>query len=197
MKRRRKKTCQHCGCGYLPDPRNRDKQSYCGAPECRKESKRRSAARWRKKNPDHHRGSHEVERVRVWRASHPGYWRRKGDLLKADALQDDCILQATDSQMDSIVLEVFALQDHWITQDAVIRGLIAHLTDSALQEDIDRAVRGFQKRGRRNPGTRPGCGRETRTNENHAKTSSQSTPSASRAVPVQLGRSPPRAASTA
>ena len=67
----------------------------------------------------------------------PFYWRQKGDLLEANALQDDCIAQASDDQLDSMALAILALQDHWMAQDAVIRGLIAHLTGSALQEDID------------------------------------------------------------
>lgn len=172
MKRRRERTCENCSSGFLPDERNRDKQSYCGEPACRKESKRVSAARWREKNPDHHRGPVEVDRVRIWRAANPGYWRRKREPLKADALQDDCVPQVADNQLQIVLSRVSALQDHWITQDAVIRGLISHLTDCALQEDIDRAMLGFQKRGRRDPGTLSGCGDETRTNENHAKTSS-------------------------
>lgn len=181
----------------MPDARNRDKQRYCGAAVCRSESKRRSAVRWRKKNPEHHRGPEELERVRAWRTANPGYWRRKRDSLKPVALQDDCIPEPTDKERDKAPLGAFALQDHWIAQDAVIRGLIAHLTDSALQEDIDLAMRGFQKRGRRNPGTRFGFGHKTRTNENHAKTSFESTTAASDSHPVQLGRSPPRATSTA
>lgn len=197
MKRRRKKTCQHCGERFSPDARNRDKQRYCGAAECRKASKRESAMLWRKKNPAYHCGPQEVERVRVWRSDHPTYWRRKGDALAADALQDDCTSQNADVQVDKLILTVFALQDDCISQDAVIRGLIAHLTDSTLQEDIDRMMREFQKRGRRNPDTLSGGGRQTRTNETYAKTSSQSTAAAPRAAAVQLGRSPPRAASSA
>lgn len=197
MKRRRNKTCQHCCAKFKPDARNRDKQRYCGAAQCRKASQRKSARHWRKKNPSYHSGPQEVERVRAWRTDHPAYWRRKAAALEADALQDDCTAQHADDQMDNVTLAVFALQDDCTAQAAVIRGLIAHLTDSTLQEDIDRVMREFQKRGRRNPGTLSGCGRQTQTNETYAKTSSQSTAAAARAGAVQLGRSPPRAASSA
>jgi hypothetical protein len=145
MRRRRK--CLHCGELFYSDPRNRRHQRYCAKAPCRKASKAASQRRWLAKaeNRDYFRGPANVARVRAWRADHPGYWR--GGSKGVDALKEDCQAQATEQTEKSADLAGFALQDLLCTQPAILIGLIANLTGSALQEDIARAAWRFRQLG--------------------------------------------------
>jgi hypothetical protein len=86
---------------------------------------------------DYFRGPEHVQRVRVWRLEHPGYWRthRRG---RGVALQDALALQVIEGTED---LARRALQDALRSQGPVLIGLIAHLSDSALQDDIASTTR--------------------------------------------------------
>ena len=119
-----RKKCPHCEQLFLPDARNFRWQRYCTKPPCRKASKADSQQQWLQKpeNRDYFSGPEHVARVQRWRAAHPGYWRRP----KARPV---------------------ALQDLLIVQPAVLVGLIAQLTGSALQDDIARAARRMQQLG--------------------------------------------------
>ena len=142
MKRARRRKCLCCGELFRPDARNLRHQRHCSKPACRKQSKAGSQRRWlaRAQNRDYFQGPINVARVRAWRATHPGYWRRS-DAIVATALQDDSCRQAVESQSDSNGLTHAALQEVLAAQPTVLIGLIAHLTDSALQEDIAKASR--------------------------------------------------------
>jgi len=148
MKKRRRRKCLHCGELYLPDPRTRDRQRHCGAVDCRKASKARSQRLWSAKaeNRNYHCGPAAVERVRRWRAAHPGYRRRKPPLTE-DVLQDDCPPQPPDIQQDKSVLIFAALQDDSAAQLALLLGLASYLTGDVLQDDIAGSVRRMQGRG--------------------------------------------------
>jgi hypothetical protein len=89
VKQRRRRKCLHCGELFHPDARNAHHQRYCAEPACRRASKAASQRRWLSKvaNRDYFRGAANVERVRAWRAEHPGYWRR-GEAQTVPALQD-------------------------------------------------------------------------------------------------------------
>jgi hypothetical protein len=131
--RRKCKCCQHLFC---PDPRNRHHQQYCSQEACRVASKAASQARWCSQpgNQDYFRGAAAVERVRAWRAGHPGY-SRKGPRCGA-ALQDVLLAQtieSTDKRGDSARPP---LQEVLSAQPAVLMGLIAHIVGSPLQDDI-------------------------------------------------------------
>jgi hypothetical protein len=132
-----RRKCLHCQKFFVPDPRNRGHQRYCGKPQCREASKRASQRRWRGRpeNAEYFRGPSEVARVQAWRRAHPGYWRRR-KRKDEDALQDLLITQSSEGQADPKQDGGIALQDHWQRQAPVVIGLIAHLTGSALQEDI-------------------------------------------------------------
>jgi hypothetical protein len=134
MRRARRGKCLCCGELFRADPRNRRRQKYCEKGACRVASKAASQRRWLEKpeNQRYFSGPLHVARVRAWRAVHPGYWRRPG-AGTADALQDPSRGQVTEPAADSRSL---ALQDLCRSQSAVLIGLIAHLTDSPLQEDI-------------------------------------------------------------
>ena len=106
-----------------------------------------SQRRWLQKpeNRDYFRGPEHVLRVQRWRAAHPGYWRR----AKASrvALQDPLIAQLSVNAPNFHHAPKDALQDLLILQPAVMVGLIAQLTGSALQDDIARAARRMQQLG--------------------------------------------------
>ena len=127
MKRRRQRACYHCGVGFVPKPHNHKKQHYCGATECQTVSKPVSQARWRKKNPDYTCGRLAVQRAQEWRAQNPGYWRSKKAPLEKTPLQNNCISQTIDEQLDGATLEEIALRDNCITQLPLILGLMSTL----------------------------------------------------------------------
>ena len=137
MKRRRKRKCLNCQALFHPDPRNVRHQKYCSESKCRKASKAASQHRWLAKdsNKNYFRGYENVQRVQAWRLTHPGYWRSRG-LLAGSALQDDSLVQVIESKRESKILVSDALQDLLTHQSLVLIGLIAHLSDSPLQDDI-------------------------------------------------------------
>jgi hypothetical protein len=178
----------HCAELFHPDARNTYHQRYCSKAECRQASKAASQRRWLGKtaNGDYFRGPANVQRVRAWRAEHPGYGRRR-EALEAAALQDDCAAQVIEKASESEVFAQTTLQDLFSAQPIVLIGLIANLTGSALQEDIARSARRFQQLGQDIlSGGTPRVG-ETCDAQNPV----DSIPPAPGAAPVQLGRSAP------
>ena len=93
-----RRKCRHCRKLFVPDHRNRSRQKYCGAPECRKKSKAASQKKWLNKpeNQDYFRGPDHVERVRQWRKKNPKYWKSKPKTTPV-ALQDPLIAQQTEN----------------------------------------------------------------------------------------------------
>lgn len=144
----KRKKCLHCKELFIPDPRNAHRQKYCRKAECRKASKASSQQRWLQKeeNRDYFRGPENVERVRRWRKSHPGYWRRKSQ-KQPHALQDPLNPQPVENNDHIVGFASDALQDSLIFQPAVLIGLIAQFTGCALQDDIALAVRRMQQLG--------------------------------------------------
>ena len=132
-----RRKCRHCKAFFQAEPRNRHHQCYCGRPECRRASKAASQLRWQRRpeNADYFRGAENVARVQAWRKAHPGYWKRS-KRKRSVALQDLLNAQPSPPQQAANQDGTVALQDHWQRQPPVLIGLIAHLTGSALQEDI-------------------------------------------------------------
>lgn len=137
--------CLCCGEIFSVDVRNRGRQKYCLKRACRASGKAARQRRWlgRPENQGYFCGAVHVERVRVWRAAHPGYWRshRRG---RGVALQDALTAQRVVMSED---ISTHALQDALRMQGPVLIGLIAHLSDSALQEDIANTARGLLQLG--------------------------------------------------
>lgn len=140
--------CLCCGLFFDPDHRNRERQRYCPSAPCRRASKAASQAVWltRPDNADYFRGPVHVARVRAWRTSHPGYGRSRRRPPRA--LQDSSIAQGPDSiEQSSNRAEIAAtpiapaLQDSWSTLPPALTGLIAHLFEVTLQEDMDATTR--------------------------------------------------------
>jgi hypothetical protein len=127
---------------FRADPRNLRHQKYCSKATCRKASKAASQRRWLAKpdNEDYFRGPENVARVQEWRQAHPGYWRGRRATARV-ALQDDCSVQIVELSSESTSLAPDTLQEIFSAQPAVLIGLIAHISDSVLQEDILRSTR--------------------------------------------------------
>ena len=136
MIKRRRRKCLNCRQLFRSDPRNVRHQRYCSQAECRGASKAASQRRWcdKAENRDYFRGPDQVARVQQWRVQHPGY-RRKSPLVSR-ALQDHLSPQVVDKSRESGLLVSAALQEVLSAQPFVLIGLIAHLTDATLQDDI-------------------------------------------------------------
>jgi hypothetical protein len=158
MRRIRKRKCLYCKEYFEPDVRNAKKQKCCRNPDCRKAQKAEHQATWVANNPGCFSGPENVARVQAWREENPGYSRNKrpeaGEPKRkrkpgrtnqpqsaAEALQEALVPQATDSEGDSATLPQKALQEALRVQGPVLIGLIAHLTDSTLQDDIAATAR--------------------------------------------------------
>lgn len=146
-KRWRKRKCLHCGEMYMPDPRTRRWQKYCSALACKGASKVAAQRKWQRKtdNKDYFCGDENVRRVQLWRATHPGYWKRCRK--SPNALQDECLAQVIDGKQDRGISNLNALQDECFTQPAVVVGLIARLTGFTLQDEIAVYVRNMHSYG--------------------------------------------------
>jgi len=162
MKRQTRAKCLHCKELYSPDYRNRGRQCFCSQPECRKASKAHSQVQWLSKpeNKSHFCGPEHVRRVQRWRETHPGYWRTQNSAgpTLPEPLQDPCLAQSVENEpvvARAVYCLPAALQDLCLMQPAVLVGLISMITDSALQDDIARNVRGFLVRGQDILGIKP------------------------------------------
>ena len=141
--------CLCCKLFFDPDHRNRERQCYCSQPDCRRASKTASQAAWlaQPDNRDYFRDPVHVARVQAWRAAHPGYSR--GKRRKPTPLQDGLPAQVADPIEESVIrgesAGTAALQDLLIAPmsepSPVLVGLIAHLFEVTLQEDIAATTR--------------------------------------------------------
>lgn len=140
--------CLCCEEFFDVDHRNRDRQRYCSAAPCRRASKAASQAAWssQPKNATYFSDPIHVARVQAWRAAHPGYSRPKPRTTKP--LQDPLIVQVVDSAEEIPIRAempappvISALQDLLNAPSPVLAGLIAHLFEVTLQEDIASTTR--------------------------------------------------------
>lgn len=141
--------CLCCKRFFDPDHRNRERQRYCARPECRRSSKTASQAAWlaQSDNRDYFRDPVHVARVQAWRVAHPGYSR--GKRRKPAPLQDALSTQGIDLIEETVIrgesAGAVALQDVLIAPSdslsPVLVGLIAHLFEVTLQEDIAATTR--------------------------------------------------------
>lgn len=144
----KKKKCRHCRRLFIPDHRNRDRQTYCKKVKCRKASKAASQKKWLDKpeNKDYFRGPVNVKRVQQWRKQNPGYWKPKQSNT-AIALQESLTVKPAENIKDKCKFATNALQDLLMRQPPVIIGLISNFIGSALQDDIAETLLRMQQSG--------------------------------------------------
>lgn len=147
--------CLSCGEFFLPDHRSGDRQRYCGAAPCRRASKAASQAAWlaRAPNRDYFSGAVHVARVQAWRAAHPGY--SLGRVRPSRALQDSLVPQVPDAIEECAdradvphAPAAVALQDLLNAESPLLTGLVAHLFQPALQDDMASTTRRLVQLGR-------------------------------------------------
>jgi hypothetical protein len=147
--------CLSCGLFFIPDHRKGERQRYCCAVDCRRASKAASQAAWLAKPPntDYFSGPEHVARVQVWRAAHPGYAR--GRVRPSRALQDLLIPQVIDAIEECAkrtepveAPATVALQDLLNAESPLLAGLVAHLFQPALQDEMASTTRRLVQLGR-------------------------------------------------
>ena len=140
--------CAHCKLFFKPDPRHRNRQRHCTLLACRKVSKAVSQRRWlaRPENKNWWRGPENVQHVQEWRKRNPGYWRRV-KRRRRNALQEMMKVQVRGGKRPARRTRPDALQDPWQSQQPLLVGLIAHLTGTALQDDMAGVTRRLIARG--------------------------------------------------
>jgi hypothetical protein len=94
--------------------------------------------KWRRgpKGREYFKGSVNAHGVRKWRIQHPDYWRRSGRLSGL----------AIDAPLAAALREV-ALQDSIDTHLALLIGLIAQVSNLALQDTIASEIRRLMLQG--------------------------------------------------
>jgi len=135
--------CMSCGEFFTPDHRKGERQRYCCAAQCRRASKAASQAAWLSKpdNAGYFSSPVHVARMQAWRAAHPGYGL--GKARQSPALQDvlmtqvpDPIEESTDRVEAPEAPATTALQDLLNAESPLLAGLIVHLFQPALQDDM-------------------------------------------------------------
>lgn len=127
-------------------------------------------------------------RVREWRKAHPYYWRRTAKNTDT-ALQETIKSQVADNESFTPSLNRIALQDMNFLQPALVVGLMAQLTGSALQETIAETSERLLHLGQDILGKGPGI--KTQGGRDDGKTDYMPGAVAAGAAAVQLGRPPP------
>ena len=162
--------CMSCGEFFIPDHRSGDRQRYCCAAHCRRASKAASQAAWlaRPPNNDYFSGAVHVARVQAWRAAHPGY--SLGRVRPSRALQDplppqvpDVIEECANRAQAPEAPVAVALQDLLNAESPLLAGLVAHLFQPALQDDMASTTRRLVQLGRNVINGRCGEGNQATT----------------------------------
>jgi hypothetical protein len=133
-----RRKCRCCNLFFTPDRHNPRRQFYCAAPDCRRASKAASQQRWLRQpaNRDYFRGAANVERVRQWRHTHPGYWKRATSRSNQGQPAAGKALNSETTSCNAPRPAPVALQDFVLTEHPAFVGLIALVTGRTLQEDI-------------------------------------------------------------
>lgn len=140
--------CLHGNGLFHPDPRHRGRQSFCAKLDGRQAGKRHSQAKWLNQaaNADSFKGPANSERVRPWRARHPGSWKRSGKPRcpspEAPSTQGDLkkpVHQTLKPEPSPVALQDPCpppLQNPSLPYPPVFGGLVALHLGAALQQDI-------------------------------------------------------------
>ena len=146
--------CFHCNRLFVPDCRHRRDQRCCSRPACKRARQAASLQRWRAKpeNRDFWRGAWNVERVREWRAAHPGYWKRASERDKAPLQNAMKLPGIADPAWDKASFDgecaTKRIPGLLREQSPVVVGLIAQMTGCTLQNAILEVTEKLFEKGR-------------------------------------------------
>ena len=192
--------CLNCKELFLPNRRNRWHQRFCTQPACRLASKARSQAQWRKENPDYFRGEHHVNRVRAWREAHPGYGKRPPaepppplqEVLPLQPVAPEPVPNQPSAQPPQPLQEIVPPLQDFVLSKPLVTGMIAHIFDCPLQEDVERTLRRLVVMGMDILGTTPGAKTKCTTTHDTKTTPLPRAPTPGSST-LQLAGSPPGA----
>jgi len=190
MKKRshpRVRKCLCCKTKFSPGPHNKHHQRYCGKQECQAASHRASSKRYRRqqrKDPDYQKN--EKERVKIWRRSHPGFWKKKNvekTPEKNEVLRD--FVQLENPPEDKVLRDFLLFQGH------CLQGLVLQLT-GVLRDDIGSVMNSYYDKSKE---LCPELEKQIYHGGlcHNAKGNHQSGAAATAAGGVRVGRSPPGA----
>lgn len=140
--RKSTRCCAHCGQAFTINPRLGRRHRFCAKPACQRVRRALNQRRWLKRNGGrgYYAGQANADRVRHWRKSHPGYWRRGRRPVRAQ-------LGAVASKRLAAAVKLVALQNSIDANLALKIGLISEVTGTALQDSIAKHLRELILRG--------------------------------------------------
>jgi len=143
--------CRHCGKVFTPDYRNRHHQHYCPDPGCRRVSKTASQRRWLRQaqNRDYFQGPEQTRRVKQWRESNPGYWKKKPTVPQRTLAVNSQPREQVQKSCNVPTGSAEPLQDVCLPRNPLFVGLISVIAGSTLQEDIAATIGELQTQGRK------------------------------------------------
>ena len=156
----RKRKCHNCKQLFAPSPSARYHQNHCSLGECQRARKAVNNRQFRKANPDYHKGTYHVDRVRKWRQDNPGYWRNEarngGSGRKAgSALQAELKSEPIEDTLVALQQELTTLQAVSDRQDTLFQGLAVQLTGCALQAELQPILNAWYDKGKQFSGMQP------------------------------------------
>jgi hypothetical protein len=131
---------------FVPDSRNAYHQHYCTKPDCVKASKAASQNKWlsSSKGDGYFKDPYHTQRVREWRMRNPRKSKQRSQ-KRHRVLQDVLTAQFSVNQR---LKPKLVLQDLCTQQPLLLIGLIANLTGSVLQDDIEQSAHRFIDSGK-------------------------------------------------
>jgi hypothetical protein len=89
-----------------------------------------------------------VERVRQWRKSHPGYWKKTTSVSHKAQVPRAQTLNPKHESCNVPTATPSTLQDSCLAADPAFIGLLSMITGSTLQEEIELTARNVLLQGR-------------------------------------------------
>ena len=125
----------------------RHRQRFCRKPECRKARNTLAHRAWLSRNPDHYKGSTNVERVQEWRKEHPEYLRKRRVRKKRRNAQTPLQHTQQAANPHDSLQELLRALPKLLERNPLILGIVARISGSALPKLIAQTVQDLIKTG--------------------------------------------------
>ena len=114
-------------------------------------SKTASQRRWlrRAQNRDYFQGPEQTRRVKQWRESNPGYWKKKPTVPPETPAEKSHIDDQVQKSCNVPKVLAEPLQDVCLARSPLFVGLISVIAGSTLQEDIAATINELLFRGQK------------------------------------------------